>query len=556
MLKQLPAFLIGQFFLSFAVAQQLPDLLSDASVAMENYLPDYSYAGYHYGEEAIPDQEASTVINVGDYGVVPDDGLDDSKALQKAFQVAHEAAGPVTVLLPSGQIILSEILYIEQSNLVLRGAGSGENGTVIFCPRPMKYFPDPPALQELREYLVKLGKRQREPENNIDLPFSQYAWSGGVIWTRKPGTRTKAYLEKYDEAAVVLAKLKSGNRGANEIIVSSAEKLSVGDVVQIEWYNKEGKEGSLIEAIYGKAVNDLKIGSHHWNYPAHALVRQPTTITAINGSQVTIKDPLIHDIKPDWEPAMVRWEHLEEVGIEHLRIAFPMAPNIAHHIEEGYNGIYLTRLFNGWVNDVKIENADSGILTEEVANVTISNIETFGEKLAHYSVSMSGVHNVLVEELVVKNPVRHPLSFNTFSTRSVYTNCQVHTAPVLDQHSGANHQNLFDDIVVDVALKGNGEYPLFKGGGAGYWKPSHGAFTTFWNIEVRFQDGFEQPGPVLLNGMKDGPQVRLVGVYANREISVDYDPNPYMESINERIEAIPSLYRYQLKNRLKNKVFD
>ncbi len=32
-------------------------------------------------------------------------------------------------------------------------------------------------LKELREYLIEFDKRQREKENNIDLPFSQFAWS-------------------------------------------------------------------------------------------------------------------------------------------------------------------------------------------------------------------------------------------------------------------------------------------------------------------------------------------------------------------------------------------
>jgi len=228
-----------------------------------------------------------------------------------------------------------------------------------------------------------------------------------------------------------------------------------------------------------------------------------------------------------------------------------MAPNIAHHVEEGYNAIYLTRLFNGWVTDVKIENADSGILTEEIANVTVSDIETSGEKIAHYSVAMSGVHNVLVQRLRVRNVVRHPLSFNTFSTKSVYADCQVEVAPILDQHAGANHQNLFDNIRVNVSLNGADEYPLFAGGGAGYWKPAHGAYTTFWNIGVTFGDGFETTRVVTLNGMTDGPMARLLGIYANRKIAVVYGPDAYIERVNSRISDIPSLYQYQLDMRTR-----
>ncbi|NJM78453.1 MAG: hypothetical protein HC854_00250 [Flavobacterium sp.] len=66
---------------------------------------------------------------------------------------------------------MSEIIYIERSNFVLKGMGSDENGTELYFPRPMMYLKDPEPLVELREYLIELDKRQREKENNIDLPF-------------------------------------------------------------------------------------------------------------------------------------------------------------------------------------------------------------------------------------------------------------------------------------------------------------------------------------------------------------------------------------------------
>jgi hypothetical protein len=46
-------------------------------------LPDYSYAGYHAGEVAIP-AEPITVM-VSEFGAYPDDGLDDTEAIQAAI---------------------------------------------------------------------------------------------------------------------------------------------------------------------------------------------------------------------------------------------------------------------------------------------------------------------------------------------------------------------------------------------------------------------------------------------------------------------------------------
>jgi len=512
------------------------------------YLPDYSFAGYRNGIKPIPQLEGK-IFYATDYGVIANDGLDDTKALKKAIAEIAEIEDNVILHLPAGQIIISDIIYIERSNFVLRGAGSGKNGTELYCPRPLMYAEDPPALKELREYLLEFDKRQREKENNIDLAFSQYAWSGGFIWTQYPGERVKSYLKKYDKPHKVLARIESGKRSEFKMQASEVINLKVGDVVELQLFNKDGENGDIINQLYKK--EDVKVGGHHWNFPDLPIVRQQVEIKAIKGNTITINSPLTINIKPSYKAQLVEWKHLKEVGIEHLSFRFPKFPRIAHHVESGYNAIYLTRVYDSWVKDVVINNAESGIITEHIANVTMKNITTTGDNYAHYTVMMQGTYNVLAEGIKVYNKSEHPLSFNTFATKSVYTDCEVFIDPILDQHSGANHQNLFDNIKVHVPVQPDRSYPLFKGGGAGYWKPSHGAYSTFWNIDVHFLDGLNKKSPILLNGMKDGVQANVIGVFGNHNVDIEYSPNAYISSVN-KILNIPSLYYYQLKNRLSD----
>lgn len=541
--------LIFCFFPLLLLSQELPKILQFSNDSDMEYLPDFSYAGYAFGEKDLP-THTNKIVLATDYGVMANDSLDDSKALIKAMEATKSMKGNIVLQLPKGRLILSDILYIERSDFVLRGAGSGPNGTEIYCPRPMMYLKDTEVLKELREYLLKFDKRQKEPENNIDLPFSQYAWSGGMIWTQVPGERVKSYLGKYDVPETVVAEISNGERGEHQLNATTVQGLKVGDVVQLQLFNKTGtKNSDLVNDLYKGAK--VEIGSHHWSFPTLPIVRQEVLITKISGNEITIKAPLTVEIKPNYKARLVKWKHLQEVGIEHFSIVFPDASYIAHHIERGFNGIFLTRVFNSWVKDVSIHNADSGILTEEIANTTIANIRTTGENKAHYTVAMAGVHNVLVDNLKVFNHAVHPLSFNTFSTKNVYKNCEVFVKPILDQHSGANHQNLFDNITVYVEPKDDHSYPLFEGGGAGYWKPSHGAFSTFWNINVHFLNGFENNEPILLDGMEDGPFARLVGIHGNHPVKVTYGPSAYMEFTNKGLERIPSLYDYQLKSRLR-----
>ena len=529
-------------------SQSLPEILSNKKNSKQNYLPDYSYAGYQYGEKNIP-EKTEQIINATDYGVIANDGLDDSKNLIKAIKETSLLKGDVVLKLPAGRIILSDILYLERSNFVLRGSGSGKEGTEVFCPRPMMYLKDPESLAELREYLVSFDKRQREKENNIDLPFSQYAWSGGFIWTQVPDERVKSYLEKYDLKLNILAKVLNGNRGTNTFTISENNGLKVGDVVELQLFNKEGENGELIKALYNNSK--VKPGSHHWKFPTLPIVKQQVEILKIVKNKVTIKTPLLLDIKINYQAQLVEWKHLSEVGIEHLRFTFPDTPRVAHHVEQGYNAIFLTRLFNSWISDVVIYNAESGILTEEIANVTIQDIVSDGKNMAHYTVAMGGVHNVLVKKLKVYNEAVHPLSFNTFSSKDVYQDCEIFTCPILDQHAGANHQNLFDNIKVHLTPKSDNSYSLFLAGGADYWRPSHGAFTTFWNIDVNVIGKFDPTKTFLLNGMNDGPFARIIAIHGNQNFNIEYGPDAYIELLNHSLPEEPSLYDYQLKKRLK-----
>jgi hypothetical protein len=541
------AFVSILFFSISSFSQELPKIITDKKIATLNYLPDYSYAGYHFGEVQLP-IKTEQIINATDYGVIANDDLDDSKSLLKAIKMASSLKGDVVLQMPAGRLILSDILYIERSNFVLRGAGSGENGTEIFCPRPMMYLKAPESLKELREYLTTFDKRQREKENNLDLPFSQYAWSGGFIWTQVPNERVKSYLEKYDPKLNVLAKVLTGKRGTNTFTVSEVADLKVGDVIELQLFNKEGENGEIIKTLYNNAK--VKPGSHHWKFSTLPIVRQQVEIVKISKNKVTIKTPLLLEIKPNFQAQLVEWKHLSEVGIEHLRFAFPDSPRVAHHVEQGYNAIFLTRIFNSWVRDVVIHNAESGVLTEEIANVTIEDIVTDGNNMAHYTVAMGGVHNVLVKNLKIYNKAVHPLSFNTFSTKDVYQNCEIFANANLDQHAGANHQNLFDNVKVHVTPKADNSYPLFLAGGADYWRPSHGAFTTFWNIDVDVMGKFDTSKPIMLNGMDDGPFARLIGVHGNHNFKIEYGPDAYIESVNQPVSVATSLYDYQLKKRL------
>ena len=534
-----------------SIAQSLPEILT----SNQYYLPDFSYAGYKFGTEDIP-QAIGKVINVNDYGAIADDGLDDTRAIKKAIDAANNIKGPVILKFPKGKLIITEILEITRSNFVMQGAGRGEKGTVLYFPRPLKMVDDEGKLTELREYLVKYNKRQKEKQNNLDVLFSEYSWSAGFIWVGEKNNRGFAYLDKYDPApAPHLSEAIKGLRGKRQVtLTNNKNNLAVGQRIQLLWHNKQGEHGPLVKSLYDNTT--VKIGSRHWEAPDRPLVKQRTVIEKIAGNIITIADPLLHDIDQQLPANIIAWTPLENIGIEDFRFEFPDAPFFGHHVESGYNGIHLTGLADSWARNLSFHNADSAILTYDSANLTIRDVRTTGNRQAHYAVHFGNVHNVLAERIQVFNSVFHSLSFNTQCTKSVYKDSEVFLNPTLDQHAGANHQNLFDNITMHldaVPDETRASYPVFYGTGAGYWQPGHGQFNTSWNLRLVIESGVPANQTLHVEALEEGPSARVIGLSGNRPLALEYHPKPYIESLNQRIDTIPSLYDFQLAKRKQSK---
>jgi len=413
--RSLAACLLPLIIACTGASAQLPDLIN-SEIETDVYLPDFSYAGYGFGLKDIP-VSSGKIFDVTDYGAAADDGIDDSAAVLKALEAAHNYNKSAIIYIPKGRFILSEILNINRGDIVLRGAGRGNGGTELHFSRPLRMIGDDGKLDELRKYIVDLNKRQRDKKTNLDVFFSEYSWTGGLIWVGKKDSRPAPYLEEFDKVEAPSATALSGTRGMLTLTIDEPAALKSGQWIDLRWYNRSGENAPIIKALYGDA--DVKVGSHHWTFENRPLVSQKTKILSIDGQQITIATPLLHNISSELPAQLHIWEPLENVGIEDMKITFPDAPHYGHHAEEGFNAIYFTGAANGWVRNLTTHNADSGILTYSSSNLTLRDIRTEGARPAHYGVHLGNVHNVLVERLQVFNPVLHSFTFNTQSTRNV-----------------------------------------------------------------------------------------------------------------------------------------
>lgn len=118
------------------------DVTQASRLAPDSSLYDWSRAGYR-GTGEIPGASQRThLIDAGDFGVIADDGIDDSVALQAAIDSAlgltRDFDNLAVVQLPAGEIDISRQINLHVSFVIIKGAGSNPEETqstrLIFKP--------------------------------------------------------------------------------------------------------------------------------------------------------------------------------------------------------------------------------------------------------------------------------------------------------------------------------------------------------------------------------------------------------------------------------------
>ena len=386
----------------------MPELLAQAE-AGNRYLPDFSYAGYRNGEAPLPTGEGWTVVNVLDHGATPDDEIDDTAAIKGALAAAEKISGSVVLAFPAGRLIISDVLMIDKENFILRGAGSQSGGTVLAPSKPMKEMTKPELIQNIEQDIISSNNRT----DHGDL-YSPFSWAGGVLWVG-----TTNYFAATGTAAQTTG---IALRGSHTVLTQDASDVVAGDVVQLR-YNDNSSANPLYDHVHDCTSAELPDGYGN-ALDEQPEVRQNITVESVSGNQVTFKEPLNHDIQEGWHGELKTMQWFREIGVEGIAIDFPVVNYAGHHIEDGYNGLFMSGCLNCWVKDVRVTNSDSGIFVNSSKNVTVQDVVIDGRG-GHYALMASGSDQVLFRDFQSYTRTCHTLSFNTYARTTVYTHGKV-----------------------------------------------------------------------------------------------------------------------------------
>jgi pectate lyase-like protein len=432
----------------------------------QSRLPDFSFAGYHSGNDPIPDVPVKA--NVKSFGAVGDGETDDSQAFLNAVASVSNGA----VFMPAGRYKIGQVVKINNSNIVLRGAGQGS--TVLYFPKSL---------------LEILGRSTSLFGHN-----GYWCWAGGLIWCG-PGQDDGVKL-----ASVVAPAL----RGDQTLTLSSTAGIAAGTTVRLVEHEKNGSLGRYLHAGYadaGTCVMDATGGK---------FIDFASNVKSVSGSTITLERPLRADVRLDWQPEVFSYlPTLQEIGIENLTIEFPKSQYGGHVFQEpGYNGIYLDAVSNSWVRNVTIIDADSGIVTAPSAKpfaigrfCTLEGIrlEVHWRNKAlsgHHGIALESPHDYLVSNFTVDTQFVHDLTVDTFANGNVFSEGKGIDVN-FDHHRAVPFENLFTNIDVGSGSR------LWKNGGSECAGPNSGARETLWRIQATSPQSYP-----------NYPQLNIVGMTA------------------------------------------
>ncbi|WP_433411557.1 RICIN domain-containing protein [Microtetraspora malaysiensis] len=278
--RQGPAIVVAGLLVLFASVMPAwsagdPDLSFANRVAAPVGLSDWSRVGYLGGQRLPGDGDVSGDAScritpdqlASGFGVVADDGVDDTAGLQNAIDRIKSQCSPranyhrlALISLPAGRIDLSRQIYVDASFLILRGQGSGVGGTRLV------FRPD---LDTRYDTLTADGSRW--DQDGMEFGSGNDVGKGGWIWPGRAMFRvqTRAVATRYqDEWQAAPANRKDLFEGSVNQHWASGIKLA----------NRAGDPGyaarqgqSVVQLVANADMNKFSLGGYVWVGAANSL---------------------------------------------------------------------------------------------------------------------------------------------------------------------------------------------------------------------------------------------------------------------------------------------
>jgi hypothetical protein len=288
----------------------------------QNRIPDYSYAGYRYGQVAIP--SVPEVMRLTP--VAGDNTARIQQALDQVGARTPDARGlRGALVLAPGTYEIRGTVRVNRGGVVLRGSGDGSDaGSTI-----LRATGDSPHQRPV----VAMG-------------------SGSSSWT-----------ESATRSNITTSLVTVGSRSFD---VASSAAFAVGDTIVVHhpstqaWINAIDGGGMVAEADWSAGSVEIV----YWR-----------RITAIAGNTVTIDAPVFNHLNRSLSQSYIAKatsNFITEAGVESLRI--DIVTSSATDENHAWNGVDVNGAHDSWIRGVTaLHFGSAGIVLENAVRVTVEN---------------------------------------------------------------------------------------------------------------------------------------------------------------------------------------
>ncbi len=267
-----------------------------------------------------------------------------------------------------------------------------------------------------------------------------------------------------------IANVEFAARGSAKITVNDVSKLSIGKMYSL--YVSGG--ASLIDYLYqGVSGNTSGLG----NISRSMKIQ----IIAINGKVLTLKDPTLFEIRPEWNTRIRTFEYsLYNVGIERVRFEFTSTSAPTHLEGESRHALTFNHTVYSYASFIDIDNANNGLSISSFFgvydNITITSDVYRNNKgnYGHHGVTLMNTTNLLTNYRI-ETKYRHDITFAGSSMNNTISFIYGEDLSI-DFHCKAPFGNLIRNVDAGMGKR------LWYSGGNDDCGSHAGAFNTTKNV--------------------------------------------------------------------------
>lgn len=423
------------FFLPFIVAFSQEKYTQDSVYEIINQLPDFSYAGYKYGNENIPKCNYK-IFDVTQFGAIPNDTISDQNAIQNVINMAVKNGSGI-IFFPEGRYIVSDFIDDKKpiicsgSNIIFRG--SGKHKTTIFM------------------------------KNNFIATDSSKMWTTPYMFQIK--SKQKDILQGYID--------RNANIGDKCIGIDREHNIKKGDWISISLLSKDSNLlKQELSPYYPVDTNFKKIINNGVNINFFMEVED------FKENIIFLKTPLPYNINVKYEWKIEKVFMLQNIGIEEINFEGNWKDSFIHHRsaldDGGWSFIKTTRVAHSWVTNCNFTNCNNGLILSQSANISVLSCSVQGNK-GHEAISSHASTRNFIGYCNDKSGAEHSFGVNSTDLNNVIWRSFIKANTFIESHASQPRNTLIDVVTGGINQK--------SFGGARENHPNHLKNLVLWNYK-------------------------------------------------------------------------